>query len=176
MKKTRLSWLVLLIFCGCAGVSITPISKQDAIDIHKPNAGKSGYVVYEPMVVVEVSKKEVCLARDNTGKCIKQETSCAAGTPFVLPDYSKPYLIDIKSGLGKAGTDVNIIDGWRLGNVKDYSDNTAILGSLMTILSSVTPFRKAQDDKKCRAGLYRVTIDNSSDEKSALKLTELLIY
>ena len=175
MKKAMLLWLVLFGLCGCAGVGITPISKQDAIDIHKPNAGKSGYVVYEPMVVVEVNKKEVCVEKDNADKCTKKETTCAAGTPFVLPDYSKPYLIDVKSGLGKAGTDVTIIDGWRLGNVKDNSDNSAILGNLVTLATKMA-FRGQQDDRKCKEGLYRVTIDNSVDDKSALKLTELLIY
>jgi len=49
----------------------------------------------------------------------------------------KPYLIDVKSGLGKAGTDVTIIDGWRLGNVKDNSDNTAILGNLVTLATKM---------------------------------------
>jgi len=39
-------------------------------------------------------------------------------------------LIDIKSGIGKAGADITIIDGWRLGSVKDNSDNTAMLGDL----------------------------------------------
>ncbi|MFA5321921.1 MAG: hypothetical protein WC373_04550 [Smithella sp.] len=173
MKKAMFLWLLLFVFCGCAGVSITPISKQDAIDLHKPNAGKSGYVVYEPMVVVEVNKKEVCVEKDSADKCTKKGMTCAAGTPFVLPDYSKPYLIDIKSGIGKAGADITIIDGWRLGSVKDNSDNTAILGNLVT-LATKFPFRASQDNK-CKEGLYRVTMDNSSDDKP-LRLMELLDY
>jgi len=32
MKKAMLLWLVLFVLCGCAGVGITPISKQDAIE------------------------------------------------------------------------------------------------------------------------------------------------
>ncbi|MCE5211983.1 MAG: hypothetical protein LLG40_10550 [Deltaproteobacteria bacterium] len=174
MKKAMFLWLLVFVFCGCAGVSITPISKQDALDLHKPNAGKSGYVVYEPMVVVEINKKEVCVKKDDAGKCTDTKPACAAGTPFVLPDYSKPYLIDIKSGIGKAGADITIIDGWRLGSVKDNSDNTAMLGDLVSLVKALR-VPDTKDAGKCKEGLYRVTIDNSSEDKP-LKLIELLNY
>jgi hypothetical protein len=63
------------------------------------------------MVVVEVSQKEVCSAQDAKGKCTGDSViSCSAGTPFVLPDTSKPFLVNSKSGFGKAGVDVAITE------------------------------------------------------------------
>src|SRR5436190_18354395 len=128
-------WIVVTacVLAGCSGVAIRPISPELERSAHGKDGAASGYVVYGPMIVVEVVEREVCIAKNDKGACVHAETRCAIGEPKVLPDLAKPFLVDIKSGFGKAGVDVTIVDGWRLGNVKDTSDNTAILGLIEKI-------------------------------------------
>jgi len=99
---------------ACSGVEIRPISPELERQAHGPNGTATGYVVYGPMVVVEVALREVCVAKSEKGTCTAQEIRCAAGAPFVLPDLSKPFLVDVRNGFGKAGVDLTIADGWRL--------------------------------------------------------------
>lgn len=176
MKKIAVVSMISLCLSGCAGVDMKPISQEQAVSAHQADSTANGYIVYEPVVVVEVSEKDVCVAKDDKGNCKAQETRCSAGTPFVLPDYSKPYLVNAKSGFGKAGVDITITDGWRLGNIKDNSDNTAVLGTVEKLLGSgIIPFHAfnmPEQNKKCNApGLYRVTVD-----QAGVKLTRILVY
>jgi hypothetical protein len=164
-----------LALAGCSGVEIRPISPALERASHEKDGSASGYVVYGPMVVVEVAPREVCLAKDAAkGTCTDEETRCAVGTPFVLPDYTKPFLVDIKSGFGKAGVDVTIADGWRLGNVKDNSDNSAILGLVEKIAVPLLRAEKSATTRRggcSQPGLYRVEIDGTG-----VKLSRLIAY
>jgi len=161
---------------GCAGLDLQSMTREQAASVHTKDNTISGYVLYAPMVVVDVTLREVCVGKDAAGKCVN-EPRCSAGQPFLLPDYAKPYRVDIRSGLGKAGVEVGISDGWRIGNLKDSSDNTQILGLVEKILTGAGVFsvKSATDgapSKECKAaGLYRVDID----DKGA-KLTQLLLY
>jgi hypothetical protein len=127
------------------------------------------------MIVVEVALREVCAAKNDKNACVETETRCAIGEPKVLPDLAKPFLVDIKSGFGKAGVDVTIVDGWRLGNVKDNSDNTAILGLVEKLAVPLLARAEAGATARrvgCRApGLYRVEI-----EGTVVKLAPLVAY
>lgn len=162
-----------LALSGCSGVSIKPISKDDATKAHMPNSAASGYIVYEPMVVVEISQKDVCVEKGEKDACTKSVVRCSAGTPFVLPDYSKPYLVGIKSGLGKNGADITITSGWMLGNVKDNSDNTAILGAVEKLFTaSILSTSASTQSADCKAsGLYRVMATDDGVE-----LTRITVY
>jgi len=158
---------------GCAGLEMTTL-RPDQVTNARLATGTplEGYVVYEPIVTVEVSIKDVCLAgKDDNGKCKAQTvTQCAASTPFLLPDYSRPYLIKSKSGLGKAGIDIAITDGWRLANIKDNSDNTAILGTFEKLLGLKSGVPDA-GGTKCKApGLYRVTLEEGKPALTPLRL------
>jgi hypothetical protein len=170
--------LAVLLLCGsvagCAGVDITPISSRDETDAHAGTRPRSGYIVYEPMVVVEVSEKEVCRARDEKGACREVVAVCAAGTPFLLPDMSKPFLVDVRSGFGKTGVEVTITNGWQLGSIKDNSDNTALLGAIEKVASLALARTTAPDaaGRGCKApGLYRV---NATADR--IDLAPLLSY
>lgn len=161
MKPIVLMTVVAIFLNGCAGVSITPISNQQAVNAHSDGTTNNGYIVYEPIVVVEVSQKEVCVQKDKNGKCLQTETRCSVGTPFTLPDYSKPYLVEVKSGFGKAGVEIEIKDGWMLGKVKDISDNTAVLGLVEKLLGleKAAFFPGAKPSGGCEApGLYKVSL------------------
>ncbi|GLH69282.1 hypothetical protein GETHPA_08150 [Geothrix rubra] len=182
MRSEALPVVLSLVFAlGCAGVKITPISPQRALALHQTEANESGYVVYEPMVVVEITSKEVCLKKDKDGKCTESIVQCTAGAPFVLPDYRKPYLVDVKSGFGKSGADITITDGWRLGNIKDNSDNTAVLGSVQKLLegnlsgllrapSGLAPEKSTE--RPIPSGLYRVDLTPDSNNKIGLVLLQ----
>lgn len=90
-------------------------------------------MVYEPTLYT--------VGKDDKG-------SCVVGKPFVPPDYSRPYRIDSKAGLGKSGVEVTIMDGWILGTFKDNSDNTAIL-------QAIRGKALHGDRSTCPVGMYR---------------------
>jgi hypothetical protein len=171
------AWIMVTacVVAGCSGVAIRPISPDVERSAHEKDGGATGYVVYGPMIVVEVVEREVCVSKNDKGACAQTETRCAIGEPKVLPDLAKPFLVDIKSGFGKAGVDVTIVDGWRLGNVKDNSDNSAILGlveKLAVPLMARAETGAASRRRDCRApGLYRVEI-----EGTVVRLAPLVAY
>ena len=161
-----------LALAGCSGVDIRPISPALEREAHTRDGAASGYVVYGPMMVVEVTPREVCVTKPEKGACAT-ETRCAVGTPFALPDLAKPFLVDIKSGFGKSGVDLTIVNGWMLGGIKDHSDNTAILSLLEKV--AMPALRDSGDPAKraacSAAGLYRVDIDGAN-----VKLSPLVAY
>jgi len=174
MKACTLVPLLAVGVAGCAGVDITPLSPAEEAAAHAGGTNRKGYIVYEPMVVVEVSQKELCNAPDDKGACKgATTTACSAGTPFVLPDTSKPFLVNAQSGFGKAGVEIAITNGWQLGSIKDNSDNTALLGTLEKVLALTGAKTLARETKggQCKAGLYRV-----EQGPAGVTLSPLLIY
>lgn len=164
--------LLTALTVGCAGVEIRSISQDRALQAHEGTHEERGYIVYEPVVVVEVSPRQVCTAAEGKGKCSLQ-TQCVAGAPFILPDYSRPYLVSTRSGLGKTGLDMTIVDGWRLGSLKDSSDTGAVLGVLERLATRGPPAESSADSgSACKAaGLYRVVT-----ERGTLTLAPMLVY
>jgi hypothetical protein len=177
MKAKLLIAMVCMIIAGCAGLEITPLTYEQSSKLHidQDTAFKNGYVVYEPMLVVEISDKEICVLKDGD-KCKKSRNVCSAGEIKTLPDYSKPYLLTSKSGLGKAGVDLKIDDGWRLGGIKDESDNTALLGVLATAAGIQTKALindGTQETSRCPiTGLHKLTYDSATQKHS---LGELIL-
>lgn len=89
MKTYFLFPLIAASIAGCAGLEITPISPADEDAAHAGITNLKGYIIYEPMVVVEVSQKELCSDRDDKGNCRgATDITCSAGAPFILPDTS----------------------------------------------------------------------------------------
>jgi hypothetical protein len=171
------TYLLLLAACiaGCAGLDITPISPKEEAAAHAGGTGLKGYIIYEPMVVVEVSRKELCPEKDANGNCKSVPiVTCSAGTPFILPDTSKPFLVDVRSGFGKTGVDVTFNNGWELGNIKDNSDNTALLDTINKVigLAGTRSMAREPPTQNCPAqGLYRVVT-----EEQGVTLRLLLKY
>jgi hypothetical protein len=175
MKVYFLFPLFAASIAGCVGLEITPISPTDEAASHAGGTDLKGYIIYEPMVVVEVSQKELCSAQDDKGNC-KGATviTCSAGTPFLLPDTSKPFLVNVRSGFGKTAVEVAITNGWQLSSIKDNSDNTALLGTLEKIigLGGARSVAREATVGKCKApGLYRVHL-----APEGVTLSPLLIY
>jgi hypothetical protein len=107
------------------------ISEDTRNDLFKDSTTATkypGYVVYEPLTVVEITQERPCETKDASGKCTAYGASrCKVGTPFYVPNYSRPTLINSRTGFGKAGVDVTISNGWQLGAVKDNTDSSAVL-------------------------------------------------
>ena len=174
MKMNILVPLLAACVAGCSGLEITPLSPAEEAASHAGATGLRGYIIYAPMVVVEVSQKEVCSAQDAKGRCTGDSViSCSAGTPFVMPDTSKPFLVNSKSGLGKAGVDIAISNGWQLGSIKDNTDNTALLGTLEKIIAlGAKSIAREGAAGQCKAsGLYRVI-----QAPAGVTLSPLLVY
>lgn len=148
-------WLAVLL-AGCSGMVIKPISPQEATAFHEDPAknGRSGYVVYAPTIYFSVG--------------LDDKNVCVMGKPFVLPDYNRPYRLDSKSGLGKAGTEFTITDGWMLGAAKDNSDNTAILNALTGKEGIFGLDQGGRAKTNCITGLYQM--DPSSRTISRVEL------
>ncbi|MEO8484833.1 MAG: hypothetical protein ABI585_00705 [Betaproteobacteria bacterium] len=173
-RTALLALMAAATLAGCSGVDLRPISPALEQRAHLEDGTASGYVVYGPMVVVEVAPRAVCVARNDKNACTKEETRCAVGTPFALPDPTKPFLVDVRNGFGKAGVDLTIVDGWRLAGIKDQSDNTAILDTIQKLAAPLlaTARRESTDQAECpKAGIYRLTID-----KDGFALKKLLLY
>lgn len=176
--KRFLTVLAAILCTACAGVSINPISIDKAKQAHASDGNLKGYIFYSPVVVVELSDKVVCLSQKSNQECEKSEITCSAGTPFVLPDYSKPFVVDIHSGFGKAGADISFKDGWLLSQVKDNSDNTAILGLVEKALTGglkglsieKTAGAKVELERRCAPGLYRVDLKEKDIQLLRLEL------
>ena len=166
MKRMAIAGsIMLLTLAGCSGFDIKPISADEAKNAHAAHTIGDGYVIYAPVVVVEIGSRRACLRKDSKGNCEEEEIRCVAGTPFVLPDRSKPYLINFRSGFAKAGVDVAIADGWRLNGVKDAADNQSVLGVIGKLAAGVSlaPAKAGEGDNavdgECKPGLYRVEAD-----------------
>lgn len=141
---------------GCAGLDIVPITKQQAQTAHD-GSGKAGYIVYHPLLLVRVGSELRC-PQDKMpdGKCDRNNATieyCEVSAPFLFPDYERPYRVTSKAGLGKAGVEVSIMNGWMLSSFKDNSDNTALLSELSKGLM------KKFDGKSptCPTGIYQWT-------------------
>ncbi|MFO1401506.1 MAG: hypothetical protein U1F30_09900 [Steroidobacteraceae bacterium] len=129
----------MLALAGCAGLDIRPLTPQQAAGAHAGN-GPAGYIVYAPLTVVEISDRD----------------GCRVGAPFQLPDYSRPYLVRSRSGLGRSGVDVSIAEGWMLGGFKDTTDHAALLGAAGQLLGMRAGGGTGAAGA-CRAsGLYRL--------------------
>lgn len=138
---------------GCAGVHIQAIAPDAAAGMHKAGASSaSGYVVYHPVMLVPVGPDK--------------EGWCSVGQPFAMPDPSRPYLVEARSGLGKSGVDISIADGWRLSNVKDSSDNTALLGVLTSLVglgaAPAAAAAGAAPAATCPPAIYRLELTGTS--------------
>lgn len=104
------------------------------------------------MILVEVQVVMVCA--DGSEKCegTQKQARCVAKPPMYFPDYSRPYEIRTKAGLGKAGLDVAVANGWMLTGQKDSTDNSALLG----FIAKIGGFGLDQSGGSCKgAGIYK---------------------
>ena len=160
---------------ACSGLDIDPISPEEAMAVHQDDTAAKGYLVYHPMVVVEIKEATLCVAYNNDGKCTDVRAICTLGSVITLPDYSKPYLVSTTGGLGKVGIDIKIEDGWRLGGIKNEVDNTAALTAIKDIATpAFSPATKTVTKDCEKAGLYKVVLENN--ETKLVQLESILKF
>lgn len=168
--KTRARLIALAcamaVLTGCGGLKIKPLTKEQAEALHMKADPSNGYVVYAPMLVVEVTRGKRCMGDLNpNGECPTNTLSetCLMSAPKLFPDYDKPFLVNIEPGFGKATIDVSIADGWRLASVHSETDNTEVVKYLMGALGAKAP-ALAQNLKEktsggetvaCKTGIFR---------------------
>lgn len=147
---------------ACAGVTLTPISKEDALHRHDPGGSAKGYTVYAPMLVVQIERVKKCLkTKPKSDECEGDPVLlCQIGEPKLFPDYSRPFVVDSKSGLGKAGTEIAITNGWMLSSVKDSSDNTALLAAVIGGTFAQPWIASNEKEDGCQTGVYQWSQDN----------------
>lgn len=146
--------ILLTLLAGCGGLEISSLTVDEAKNAHKPKSesGKKvpGYIVYHPMIVVDVNK------------------DCKIGEPKTLPDYEKPFLLKLTQGIGKFSVDLKIEDGWRLDGIKAESDYTALLEAVqrMEVLATQPRVnrqgtnREGDGSGECEPGLYKLFIES----------------
>ena len=158
MMKQIYLVILLTVLAGCGGLEISSLTVEEVNNAHTEDGKVHGYIVYHPMIMVEV-KEIVKTGSENNGGT----KECVAGKPQTLPDYGKPFLLKLTQGIGKSSVDLKIEDGWRLAGITSETDNTAWLKDLLDIAKKVTPstaglLPKPTDDT-CKSGLYKLSID-----------------
>jgi hypothetical protein len=154
---------------GCAYYKIQPISASSVQNWGKTNGVQEGYVFYQPELYFAAT-----IAPDSTGASgttsAKQSVTVA---PIYLPNHERPYRVTTHNFLAKADFTFNFENGWKLTQISDKSDNTAVAntlaGELKTMLS--TAVVKAQVEPgtnapKERVILYRPEYDHDGFIKS----------
>lgn len=133
------------LIAGCGGLDL----RQGTV-----SAGKAGYQLYYPKILVTVSAERQCIKPEAGGACpgANWEYNCVMSKPWVLPDYSKPYVATFKPGLGSQSASIEIVDGWMLGQASSATDVSAIAATLLELA--------AEDaNKNCNAGIYEWTVN-----------------
>jgi len=154
---------------GCAYYKIQPISASSLQNWGKTNGPQEGYVFYQPELYFAAT-----IATDSTGdKGTAQTKQNVTVTPIYLPNHERPYRLTTHNFLANADYTLNFENGWKLTQISDKSDNTAVAntlaGELKTILSAAG--LKALTDTgtnapKQRVILYRPKYDDDGYIKS----------
>ena len=174
MKQTLLATSICLVVCGCSGLELRAMEPKEVNGLFGGGNRTAGYVIYEPMVVVEISDETPCLKKEGE-KCIeKGAPKCTVGAPIYLPNYERPYIVNSKSGFGKAGVDVAINNGWQIGAIKDNSDNSSLLPFVTSVTGTYADGEKAAGCKE--PGLYRLISIDNKPEGQRVKLEKLKGY
>lgn len=145
---------------GCASYSIQPIAASALKDWGRENGPLPlGYIFYQP----ELYFSATITVDPATGK------QSAVVTPLYLPNYQKPYRLTTHNFLGKSDFSFNFENGWKLTQIADKADNTAVAnalaGQLKTILSAAgAAALKSGEPRppKTRTLLYRPIFDEKT--------------
>jgi len=116
--------------------------------------GKADYQLYSPRILVTVSDARQCIKPGAGGACPdgSWEYNCVMSKPWVLPDYSKPYVATFKTGFGSQSASITIVDGWMLGQASSATGVSAITATLLESAAE-----DANED--CNAGIYEWTVN-----------------
>jgi hypothetical protein len=149
---TRISALFTsVLLAGCAGVSITPLSPEEAAAAHRPGASRrDGYVIYEPQVLFMATRVAAAVSPPKPaaegGDVRPADVVRIDGWEIrrvVMPDYSRPYRVHPYAFLAKTDFDFDYQEGWMLSHQKATLDSTAVISLLTEALKKLPSFMAA---------------------------------
>lgn len=148
--------LAALLAGGCAYYKIQPVSASSLEKWGKSNGSPEGYVFYQPELYFAAA-----VTTESAGdKSTTQTKQNVTVTPIFLPNLERPYRLTTHNFLAKADFTFNFENGWKLTQISDKSDNTAVAntlaGELKTILSAAGV--KAQVEPGTNAPQQRVIL------------------
>lgn len=149
---------------GCAYYKIQPVPAASLKDWGKTNGPREGYIFYQPELYF--SATILTESADTGGDPQAKQTVTVA--PLYLPNYQKPFRVTTWNFLAKSDFTFNFEDGWKLTQISDKADNSAVAntlaGQLQTILSAAKgtgSFKLAAGASKTRVILYRPIFDRN---------------
>jgi hypothetical protein len=119
------AWLV----GGCAWYDIQPVPADSLNHWGKTNGRTEGYIFYQPELYFSAT-----LVTESTGRTNKQNITV---TPVWLPNYQKPYRVTTHNFLAKADFAFTFDNGWKLTQIADKGDNSAVANALAGQLTTV---------------------------------------
>jgi hypothetical protein len=149
---------------GCAYYKIQPVPAASLKDWGKTNGAREGYIFYQPELYFSVTI--LTESADAGGDPQAKQTVKVA--PLYLPNYQKPFRVTTWDFMAKSDFTFNFEDGWKLTQISDKADNSAVAntlaGQLQTILSAAKgtgSFKLAAGASKTRVILYRPIFDRN---------------
>lgn len=152
--------LALLVSCaylltGCSSVKVTHVDDSDT---------SAGVHFYEPRPYLLVTKTE---AKDASGNL----TNGFMNQIIWLPDHSRRYKVEVKSGWGSVNGSVKLQNGWMLDTLGAQTDSKipetiAAVGGLLAAVPKVVPEVQGVPPPPRPAlteGLYLIKIDGSGE-------------
>lgn len=164
MKSIVVLLLAAAALSACAGLDVTPVSPAQVRSAHRGGEKLDGYVVYAPMIVIEMGMNDGVL--------------CSVGKPFLLPDTASPFLVNTRTGFGSTSVVLTIHDGWLLTGITNRSGNAAVerllenLPTLITKSLNAAGFTAARTAPpgECPTSLYRVEVKGTQVVLSRLSV------
>jgi hypothetical protein len=178
MKKTLCLFplAAALLVGGCAYYKIQPVSASSVQNWGKTNGPLEGYVFYQPELYFAAA-----VATDSTGAGGTAQTKQnVTVTPIYLPNHARPYRMTTHNFLAKADFTFDFENGWKLTQISDKADNTAVAntlaGELKTMLSAAGVKAMAEtgtNAPKQWVILYRPEYDHEGYIKSFKQVGEM---
>jgi len=112
---------------GCAYYKIQPVPASSLKDWGKTGGPQEGYIFYQP---------ELYFFGDGSGGFRPKAGSSAPANktsrwfPLYLPNYQRPFRVTTRNFLAKSDFTFNFENGWKLTQISDRADNTAVANTL----------------------------------------------
>jgi hypothetical protein len=141
---------------GCAWYEIQPVPADSLNRWNKTNGLPEGYIFYQPELYFSAT-----IVTESSGRTNKENVTV---TPVWLPNYQKPYRLVTHNFLAKADFTFAFENGWKLTQIADKGDNSAVVNSLAGQLTTVLKaaggaVKLTGPTPQTRVILYRPTVN-----------------
>src|ERR1039457_118125 len=108
---------------GCAYYKIQPIPAASLKDWGKTNGPREGYIFYQPELYSSATVLEDPAPKTGSRTPANKTVT---GVPLYLPNYQRPFRVTTRNFLAKSDFTFNFENGWKLTQISDRADNTAV--------------------------------------------------